>query len=82
MPLGDTAMKYPASVMVNILGDRTGPVNPQGAEAAEKLGNVFVHIYGKKETKPERKMGHLTAVGDNLKEVLQRVKKAKEMIAI
>lgn len=81
MPLGDTAMKHPVAVMINILGDRTGPADPQGIAAAEALG-ATVHIYGKKETKPARKMGHLTCVGDTLEEVLERAKKARASVSI
>jgi 5-(carboxyamino)imidazole ribonucleotide synthase len=82
MELGSTEMKVGTAVMINILGDRTGEVKPQGVEEAEKLGNVFVHIYGKKEVKPERKMGHLTVVGENLDEVLEKANKARSLISI
>lgn len=82
MELGETDMKVGAAVMINILGDRSGVAEVAGIEEAEKLGNVFVHIYGKKDVKPERKMGHLTIVGDNLEEVLEKANKARSLIRI
>ena len=82
MELGSTDMKVGAAVMVNILGDRNGVAEVKGVEEAEKLGNVFVHIYGKKEVKPERKMGHLTVVGNNLEEVLEKANVARSLISI
>lgn len=82
MELGGTEMKYKAAVMVNILGEREGTALVKGVEDAEVLGNCFVHIYGKKEVKMERKMGHLTVVGDNLEEVLEKANKARSLIEI
>lgn len=81
MELGSTAMKAPAAVMINILGERSGPAEPQGVAQAEALG-AGVHIYGKKETKPARKMGHLTCVGDDLEEALVRAQKARASVSI
>ncbi len=82
MELGDTSMKVEAAVMVNILGDRIGEANPQGVEEAEKLGQVFVHIYGKKDVKLERKMGHITVVGDDLEEVMEKANVARSIISV
>lgn len=82
MPLGSTAMKIPAAVMVNILGDRTGPADVKGVEEAEALGNVVVHIYGKKETKPARKMGHITATAPTGTEALEKAQEARKRVSI
>ena len=82
LPLGPTTMKQGAAVMVNILGDRTGPADPQGVAEAEALGNVKVHIYGKQETRPERKMGHLTAWGATLNEAQQLAEAARARVSI
>jgi 5-(carboxyamino)imidazole ribonucleotide synthase len=82
MPLGDTSMKVPAAVMINILGDRTGPAQPKGIVEAEKIPGVKVHIYRKRETKPQRKMGHLTAIADTLDEALANAKSARATISI
>lgn len=82
LPLGKTDMKFPAAVMVNILGDRSGPVLREGLEAAASLENVQVHMYGKKETRPERKMGHITVVGANLEEILEKALYARSIIHV
>lgn len=82
LPLGQTAMLTPAAVMVNMLGDRTGKVQVKGLADAIKIPGVFVHIYGKEETRPERKMGHITVVGKNLATCLRNAKKARGLISI
>jgi 5-(carboxyamino)imidazole ribonucleotide synthase len=82
MELGDPSMKVPAAVMVNILGEREGPAEPRGVEEAEKIEGVKVHIYGKMETRKERKMGHLTAVADTLEEAEEKAKRARAIITI
>ena len=82
MELGDPTMKVPVAVMVNILGERDGAAEPTGIAAAEALGGVSVHIYGKMETKRQRKMGHLTAVGDSQSETLERAERARSLISI
>jgi 5-(carboxyamino)imidazole ribonucleotide synthase len=82
MPLDSTAMKVPAAVMINILGERNGKAEPKGIEKAEAIPGVKVHIYGKMETKIERKMGHLTAVGKTLDEAMKKAKQARALITI
>jgi 5-(carboxyamino)imidazole ribonucleotide synthase len=82
MPLGDTSMKVGAAVTINILGDRTGPAEPKGIDEAEKIPGVTVHIYGKHETKPLRKMGHLTAVAPTLDEALSNAHEARSRVTI
>lgn len=81
MELGPTDMTTPAAVMINILGERNGPVELGGIEAAEALG-AKVHIYGKSPTKIGRKMGHITVTGDNLEEVRERAEAARKLISI
>jgi len=82
LPLGSTLMKVPAVVMVNILGDRFGPARPKGLEKALAIPGVSVHIYGKHETRPHRKMGHITVIGKSLKSALSKAKKARECVSI
>lgn len=82
MELGEPMMKVEAAVMVNILGERSGPAEPKGVDEAEAVEGVKVHIYGKMETKPERKMGHLTAVADSLEEAKANALKARALISI
>ena len=61
LPLGDTSTVLP-SAMVNLLGEAgfSGPARYQGFEEVVQIPGVFVHLYGKKMTKPFRKMGHVT----------------------
>ena len=62
LPLGSTALLRPAA-MANLLGDVWEPETPNWA-AALALPNVSLHLYGKAEARPGRKMGHLTALAD------------------
>lgn len=82
LPLGSTEMKVPAAVMVNILGQRQGSASPKGLKKALAIPGVSLHIYGKAETKPERKMGHLTVIDKNLRRALVKAKKASKYISI
>lgn len=82
MSLASTAMKSKVAVMINILADRVGPANPQGVEAAHALPDVSVHLYGKAESRPERKMGHITVLHQNPSQALTIAKKARKLITI
>jgi len=82
VPLADSSMKVPAAVMVNILGERSGKAEPKGVEKAEAIEGVKVHIYGKMDTRPERKMGHITALGATLDDAKKKAEKAKALISI
>lgn len=82
MPLGENSLTVPAAVMVNILGERAGQAEPKGIKEALSIPGVSVHIYGKAETRPERKMGHLTAVGATLDEAREKAERARSMISI
>ncbi|HZE87529.1 MAG TPA: 5-(carboxyamino)imidazole ribonucleotide synthase [Methylomirabilota bacterium] len=81
-PLGATDMIVPASVMINILGERNAQAEVTGLDKALKIPNVFIHIYGKMETKLERKMGHITVIGKTLAECLKKAKQARKAIVI
>jgi 5-(carboxyamino)imidazole ribonucleotide synthase len=63
LPLGSTAQLCP-SAMANLLGDEWSGGEPDWAAAAA-FPNVKIHLYGKMNARPGRKMGHLTALGDN-----------------
>ncbi|MES2409257.1 MAG: 5-(carboxyamino)imidazole ribonucleotide synthase [Patescibacteria group bacterium] len=82
MPLGDTGHTAPFSIMINILGERSGEVKLEGEEKLKEIKGATMHIYGKTETRPERKMGHITVVGDDLVEVLEKAKLARSIISI
>jgi 5-(carboxyamino)imidazole ribonucleotide synthase len=85
LPLGDTKLLIP-SAMVNVLGEPnySGPAKYQGFEEVIKVSGVHVHLYGKKLTKPYRKMGHVTIIDqdiDSLKQKANFVKQTLKVIA-
>ena len=69
LPLGSTKIKMP-SVMVNLLGASgfEGNVFYEGMNECLKKQGVKIHVYGKKKTKPFRKMGHVTVLNKNINE--------------
>lgn len=67
LPPGDTTLLIPA-VMINLLGEKghSGPVQYLGLEDMLHLPGVSIHLYGKPETRPFRKMGHITVTAPEL----------------
>lgn len=85
LPLGRTDLLLP-SAMINLLGEPgfSGPACYQGFEEVLKIKGVHVHLYGKANTKPFRKMGHVTIVDqdiDSLKQKATFVKHTLKVIA-
>jgi 5-(carboxyamino)imidazole ribonucleotide synthase len=80
-PLGNTEIIFP-SIMVNILGadGYTGEVKYDGLEEILKIENAFVHLYGKKVTKPGRKMGHVTILSREKQDLLYKSNKVKRTL--
>lgn len=83
LPFGDVALRQP-TVMKNLLGEIgvSGKVQVKGLEAAYKNTKAKVHIYGKTDTKPKRKMGHLTVCGETIEKALEEARKAYGYITI
>ena len=79
MPLGSTAMTHPAVVMLNLLGDRWAHGDPNFALAASDSA-AHLHLYGKSEAKPGRKMGHLSVVGNEMSQVLAHARQLRDAI--
>lgn len=75
LPLASTALLSPA-VMINILGEGLGN-RLDGVEEALKDPNIKLHLYGKREARAKRKMGHLCALAESIPEAIQRAEKAK-----
>jgi len=75
LPPGTTQMVYPYAAMVNLVGrpGYEGPPVYEGIEACLKVPGVSVHLYGKPQTRPYRKMGHATIVASTLEELHQSV---------
>jgi 5-(carboxyamino)imidazole ribonucleotide synthase len=83
LPLGATDIIKPA-VMVNLLGEReySGHAKYDGLEKVLAMDGVHVHLYGKKITKPFRKMGHVTCMADSLEEAMDKAKIVKETLRV
>lgn len=83
LPLGATKSKM-AAVMVNLVGAQghSGPVTYQNIEEILDLEGVTPHIYGKKETRPFRKMGHVTVVNKSMDQARAIAEKVKSSIAV
>lgn len=82
LPLGETTSLTPAAVMVNILGKRIGKAQIKGLDKALQIPGISVHFYGKSDTKIERKMGHITAIGENIDECIKKATKARRYLSI
>ena len=83
LPLGSTKLKMPA-VMLNILGGEgyEGPVKYEGLTEIMAIEGVKIHLYGKKITKPFRKMGHITVLADSIESALEKAEKVKQLIKV
>lgn len=79
-PLAPIARAAPAAAMANLLGDLwiDGAAD---AEAAAAGDDVFVHLYGKKEARRRRKMGHITALGETADEAREKALAARRAFA-
>lgn len=82
LPLGSPDLRVPVAVMVNVLGHRDGKARPTGLRDALEVQDAAVHIYGKPEVKPRRKMGHVTIVGHDLADVRNRAEKAAALLRL
>jgi 5-(carboxyamino)imidazole ribonucleotide synthase len=82
-PLGSTKPILPAAI-VNLLGapGYNGNAVYEGLDDVLKIENAFVHLYGKKETKPGRKMGHVTILSNDYQELISLANKIKQKLKI
>lgn len=80
-PLGNTEAILP-SIMVNIIGaeGHRGPVKYEGLDQVLQIDNAFVHLYGKKETRQGRKMGHVTILSSEKQDLLHKSNKIKRTL--
>jgi len=83
LPLGNTASKV-AGIMVNLVGAEgfSGPVVYENIEKIMAIDGVTPHIYGKKETRPFRKMGHVTIVNEDMNEARKIAEEVKNTIRV
>ena len=70
--------------MVNIIGgeNQTGEPEYQGLQEVLKIDNAFVHIYGKHQTKPGRKMGHITILSQEKQDLTHKANKIKQLLSV
>ncbi len=82
-PLGNTAPILPAAI-INIIGaeNYTGSAVYEGLEEVLKIDNAFVHLYGKKLTKPGRKMGHVTILHSSYHDLTHKANKIKNLLKV
>ena len=83
LPLADTD-SIGFSGMLNLVGEEnfSGKVKYQGLEEALKLTKTYVHLYGKVETKPGRKMGHINVLADSRDELIHKLKYIKSIVKV
>ena len=82
-PLGNPDLRCPAA-MINLLGEEgfTGPAIVEGQDEAIAEKGVYIHMYGKKLTKPFRKMGHVTVLDEDVSKLKAKAMKIKGIIKI
>jgi 5-(carboxyamino)imidazole ribonucleotide synthase len=82
-PLGNTEAILPGAI-VNLIGAEgcEGEVHYEGLKEVLQMDNVFVHLYGKKETKPGRKMGHVTIISREKQDLVYKAHKIKNTLKV
>lgn len=83
LPLGNTATVLPAA-MINLLGDKdsNGKAIYSGVQEVLNIGDVHIHLYGKKITKPYRKMGHVTVTAATVDEAILKAQKVRSQLKV
>lgn len=83
LPLGDTSLLMPAA-MLNLVGpsDFTGPYALSNLHESLQIPGIFIHLYGKKESRPDRKLGHITVIAPNKEALMEKVSIAKSIQVI
>ena len=83
MPPGNTDMILP-SLMLNLLGEsgHSGEARYDGLADVMRIDNAFVHLYGKRETRPGRKMGHVTVMSREKQELLHQASVVKRTLKV
>jgi 5-(carboxyamino)imidazole ribonucleotide synthase len=83
LPLGSTELMR-AAAMMNLLGEPGESGLPELAGFAEALAipGVIVHVYGKAETRPFRKMGHVTVLDEDLEEARRKALRVKQILQV
>ena len=82
-PLGNTRYILP-SAMVNIIGSEgySGKVKYEGLNDVLQIDNAFLHLYGKAETRPGRKMGHVTIMSSEKQDLIHKANKIRQSLSV
>jgi 5-(carboxyamino)imidazole ribonucleotide synthase len=81
LPLGSVELRSQSAVMVNLLGTHDGEARPRIAGALAVPG-AHLHLYGKREVRVRRKMGHITVLGGTIEDALRRARRAAAEVAL
>ena len=83
LPLGNTQL-HSAAIMLNLLGEPgfSGEAKYEGLHETLSISGVTIHLYGKKYTRPARKMGHVTITAATVQEATQKANIVKEVIKV
>lgn len=83
LPLGNTSIIKPAG-MINILGEKgfEGKAIYEGLEEVLKIPGIYIHLYGKNITRPFRKMGHITILGESITEIKEKASLARGLLKV
>ena len=83
LPLGDTSIKIPG-IMLNLVGENKveGDVLYENMEKIMNFKGVTPHIYGKRKSRLNRKMGHITIVNQNIDDAIEMSKEIKKIIKV
>lgn len=82
-PLGNPAVMMPSG-LVNLVGEAgySGEVYYEGLDEILKIDDAYIHIYGKAETRPGRKMGHVTVLGKDRLDIIRKSKQVKDLLKV
>ena len=72
------------AIMINLVGEKgfNGPVVYDGMDELLEISGLHLHLYGKAETRPKRKMGHLTLIGADLETLRKTAKRIKQQVVV
>ncbi|MEC7617575.1 MAG: 5-(carboxyamino)imidazole ribonucleotide synthase, partial [Bacteroidota bacterium] len=72
------------AIMINLVGEKgfNGPVVYDGMDELLEISGLHLHLYGKAETRPMRKMGHLTLIGADLETLRKTAKRIKQQVVV
>jgi 5-(carboxyamino)imidazole ribonucleotide synthase len=82
LKLGDVDLKYPKSVMVNLLGTDNRAAKVEQIDEYIKNENVHLHMYGKEQSRVGRKMGHVNITGSDSNLLLKTAKEISQKVRI